>query len=79
LKNGKLPPGGTGNWSKAFLEKLQIGTLREFFSNIHTTHIRMAAGSTEVIETERTLVAEACNHPNCLVLPFSFPMVRLAA
>jgi hypothetical protein len=79
LKNGKLPPGGTGNWSKAFLEKLQIGTLREFFSNIHTTHIRMVAGSTEVIETERTLVAEACNHPNLLVIPFRAELIRCAA
>jgi hypothetical protein len=27
----------------------------------------------------RNLVAEACNHPNCLVLPFRFPMLRAAA
>jgi hypothetical protein len=33
----------------------------------------------EVIEGEETLVAEACNHPNWLVLPFRFPMVRTAA
>jgi len=26
-----------------------------------------------------SLVAGACNHPNCLVLPFRFPMVRAAA
>jgi hypothetical protein len=39
----------------------------------------MVAGFAEVIEIEETLVAAACNHPNCLVLPFSFPMVRLAA
>jgi hypothetical protein len=25
------------------------------------------------------LVAEACNHPNCLVVRFSFPMDRVAA
>jgi hypothetical protein len=25
------------------------------------------------------LVAEACDHPNCLVLRFSFPMDRVAA
>jgi hypothetical protein len=24
----------------------------------------------EVVEREETLVAETCNHPNCLVLPF---------
>jgi hypothetical protein len=41
--------------------------------------IRMVAGFAEVIEREGTLVAEACNHPNCLVLPFSFPLVRIAA
>jgi hypothetical protein len=31
--------------------------------------VRMVAGFAEVIEREETLVAEACNHPNCLVLP----------
>jgi hypothetical protein len=30
----------------------------------------MVAGTMEVIEREESLVAEACNHPNCLVLPF---------
>jgi len=25
------------------------------------------------------LVAGACNHPNCLVLPFSLELIRLAA
>lgn len=32
-----------------------------------------------MIEKEEILVAKAGNHPNCLVLPFSFPMVRVAA
>jgi hypothetical protein len=27
----------------------------------------------------RALVAGACNHPNCLVLPFSFNLIRSAA
>jgi len=40
---------------------------------------RMVAGFAEVIEREETLVAEACNHPNCLVLPFSLELIRLAA
>jgi hypothetical protein len=33
----------------------------------------------EVIGREATLVAAACNHPNCLVLPFRFELIRLAA
>ena len=33
----------------------------------------------EVIDREETLVATACNHPNCLVLPFSLELIRLAA
>jgi hypothetical protein len=37
------------------------------------------AGFVEVVEREETLVAEACNHPNCLVLPFSLALIRLAA
>jgi hypothetical protein len=39
----------------------------------------MVAGFAEVIDREETLVAAACNHPNCLVLRFSFPMDRVAA
>jgi hypothetical protein len=39
----------------------------------------MAAGFAEVIDREETLVLEACNHPNCLVLPFRFLMVGTAA
>jgi hypothetical protein len=39
----------------------------------------MVAGFAEVIEIEETLVATACNHPNCLVLPFSVELIRLAA
>jgi hypothetical protein len=42
-------------------------------------HIWMVAGVAELIEREEILVAQACNHPNCLVLRFSFPMVRVAA
>jgi hypothetical protein len=43
------------------------------------SQIRMVAGFAEVIEREETLVAEACNHPNCLVLPFRLELIRLAA
>jgi hypothetical protein len=42
-------------------------------------HIRMVASFAEVIEREESLVAEACNHPNFLLLRFSFAMVCLAA
>jgi hypothetical protein len=31
------------------------------------------------LEAQQLLIAEACNHPNCLALRFSFPMVRVAA
>jgi hypothetical protein len=41
--------------------------------------IRMVAGYSELIGAEQFLVAEACNHPNCLVLPFSVELIRLAA
>jgi len=39
----------------------------------------MVAGFAEVIEREETLVAEACNHPNCLVLPFRLELIQFAA
>jgi hypothetical protein len=39
----------------------------------------MVAGFAEVIESEATLVALACNHPNCLVVPFSFELILTAA
>jgi hypothetical protein len=39
----------------------------------------MVAGFAEVIESEATLVALACNHPNCLVLPFRLELIRVAA
>jgi hypothetical protein len=39
----------------------------------------MVAEFPEVTETKETLVAEACNHPNCLVLPFRMELIRLAA
>jgi hypothetical protein len=41
--------------------------------------IQMVAGFLEGIESKDFLVAGACNHPNCLVLPFRFSMVRAAA
>jgi hypothetical protein len=39
----------------------------------------MVAGLLEVAERKEILVAGACNHPNCLALPFSFELNRLAA
>jgi hypothetical protein len=39
----------------------------------------MVAGFAEVTGREEILVAAACNHPNCLVLPFSVELIRLAA
>jgi hypothetical protein len=41
--------------------------------------IRMVTGFAEVIEREEALVAEACNHPNCLVLPFRLELIRVVA
>ena len=41
--------------------------------------IRMVAGFVEVVEREETLVAETCNHPNWLVLPFRLELIRVAA
>jgi hypothetical protein len=39
----------------------------------------MVVGFAEIIEIEESLVAEACNLPNCLVLPFRMELIRLAA
>jgi hypothetical protein len=39
----------------------------------------MVAGFAEVAERKEILVAGACNHPNCLVLPFSWELIRLSA
>jgi hypothetical protein len=36
-------------------------------------------GYRETIERKKLLVAEACNHPNCLVLPFRLELIRFAA
>ena len=41
--------------------------------------IRIVAGYREVAETREFLVAGACNHPNLLVLPFTFELIRTAA
>jgi hypothetical protein len=39
----------------------------------------MVAGFAGNAERKGILVAGACNHPNLLVLPFSFELIRLAA
>jgi hypothetical protein len=36
-------------------------------------------GSRKLLKRKDVLVAGACNHPNCLVLPFRFSMIRVAA
>jgi hypothetical protein len=40
--------------------------------------IRMVAGYRQLVDRKQQLIAEA-NHPNCLVLQFSFEMIRSAA
>jgi hypothetical protein len=60
--------------------EIQAKSLDATFSNLHCgIQVRMVAGYAEVIERKEILVAGACNHPNCLVLPFRFPMIRVAA
>jgi hypothetical protein len=39
----------------------------------------MVAGYSELVGENELLVAEACNHPNLLVMPFSLELVRAAA
>jgi len=39
----------------------------------------MVAGYSELIRAEQFLVAEACNHPNLLVIPFRAELIRCAA
>ena len=39
--------------------------------------IRMVAGCGELLQRKEQLIAEACNHPNCLVLPFRLELIRL--
>jgi hypothetical protein len=66
--------------AKQMWASLARNGLRVPFSNLHCgIQIRMVAAFAEVIESEATLVAEACNHPNCLVLPFRMELIRLAA
>jgi hypothetical protein len=39
----------------------------------------MVAGFAEIAERKESLVAEACNHPNWLALPFRLELERAAA
>jgi hypothetical protein len=39
----------------------------------------MVAGYPELVHKKEQLIAEACNHPNCLVVPFRLELIRLAA
>jgi hypothetical protein len=50
---------------------VETQSTRQILDNLKNNHkIRMVAVVAEVIEREEALVAAACNHPNCLVLPF---------
>lgn len=40
---------------------------------------RKVAVVEEMIIEDEKVVAGACNHPNCLVLPFSLELIRVAA
>ena len=40
---------------------------------------KQVARSWQVADGEEMLVAKACNHPNLLVMPFSFELIRAAA
>ncbi|MGA7921465.1 MAG: hypothetical protein WCA38_17535 [Candidatus Acidiferrales bacterium] len=52
---------------------------KTLFSARSEWKIRVVAGYLEVAETKESLVAVACNHPDCLVLPFGLELIRLAA
>jgi hypothetical protein len=73
--------GQTGNYQSCHAHHaIWEECLDTTFSNLQCgIQIRMVAGFGEVIEREETLVAGTSNHPNCWVLRFSFPMVRVAA
>jgi hypothetical protein len=79
-------------WQKVLPVCLHCGTLWDMFElrgfiprtagrplKQATLSIRMVAGFAEVIEREDFVVTAACNHPNCLVIPFSAELIRLAA
>ena len=36
-------------------------------------------GSRKLLKRKGCLVAEVCNHPNCLVLPFRLELIQFAA
>jgi hypothetical protein len=56
-----------------------VVTPKRFDMPVLAIQNRMVAGLVEVVEREETLVAEACNHPNCLVLPFRLELIWVAA
>jgi len=79
---GAIPlfiPRGIDNRDEVIALDAVLATIRKhrFVQRGYT--IRMVAGFAEVLERKDFLVAGACNHPNCLVLPFRFPVVRTAA
>src|SRR6266566_9138773 len=45
----------------------------------HSCQFGWLQGLQKFLRGKTTLVAKACNHPNCLVLPFSVQLIRLTA
>ena len=65
------------NASRSLFIPVILGTARmgrtRFSFSLEGTSVGM------LISWSLGLVAEACNHPNCLVLPFRLELIRLAA
>jgi hypothetical protein len=82
------PPGGrtlarTPDGQAPFFSLLAKSWLQSvphrLLSHKPNQQIRMVAGSAEVADGKEILVAGACNHPNCLVLPFRLELVTRSA
>jgi len=56
-----------------------VGFSFDFATVNRKLSIRMVAGFVEVVDRKEILVAGGCNHPNCLVLPFTLELIRPAA
>lgn len=66
--------------------KVSYESVSRAFQGMRTTHPRAGVGigvgwlrGSQKLLKHRCFVALACNHPNCLVLPFSLELIRLAA
>ena len=68
---------GRRTWESArFFSKIRR-PLNDLFAGGESLQIRMVAGYWEPVDRKEQLIAEACNHPNCLVLPFRLELIRL--